>query len=791
MAHDPNDFDLTAGSLPLTGVRVVDRTNEWGELCSRLLGDLGADVTRVEPIGGSPSRRQAPVRRGISLGWAYRNAGKRIEEIDDTLPAGRVRLHALLAETDVLISSTRVEPEVLERHPDLVVLTITPYGFTGPYADRQATDSVLAATGGQAYKAGATSRHPLPPPGRFCDHVSSATAAFAALCGLRHRRAHGLRSVIDFSVNEALAQMSDWSLPNEMARARAGFPSAVRNGSGPVYPVFRCRDGFVRLVVLSPRQWHAMRAWLGEPDFLQDPELDNFAARFQLADAVLNPLYEAFFADLDMDDVCIEAQNRGIVCTPVLDAAQVLTNAHLAARHSFVSQPIDDSVHASMHAGFFELDSVRVGPRSAPIEPFAARTARARTTTEPRTTASPTSSWPGALDGLRVLDFGHGAVGVEIGRVFAEQGADVIKIESRAYPDFIRLQTGQENTPSFTSSSRSKRSLGINAKSDRGREMLLELAGCSDLVIENNATGVMDGLGLGFDAFSLVNPRIVMVSSQLMGTRGPWAHWRGYGPSTLGPSGVLRLWDYDDTDVPTGGGTIFPDQFAGRLGAVAALAAIIGRESATTPGAHVEVAQIEVAVGAIADLLAAESVEPGSVRPLGAGHETATPWGVYPTRGDDQWVVITCRDDDDWARLTVAIGDASLGAAWTLDERRARRGQIDASIAAWTSGLSKHEAAQRCQDAGVPAGPVLRGGELATDEHLVARGFPVEIAQPDLGPIVLEGPSWHADTMRPAIIEPAPRIGEHTRVVCAELLGLDEPAIDALFDNGVLETTDV
>ena len=564
---------------PLAGVRVLDQTDEWGELSSRLLGDLGADVIRVEPVGGSRSRRAAPVRKGISLGWVFRNGGKRVVELDTT-EDGRAEVDRLLAGADVLVTSGPVDEELLDRYPTLVVLVITPYGLTGPYADWQATDAVIAATASQAFKAGASDREPLPPPGRFCDHVASATAAFAMLCALRHRNANGVRSVLDFSVNEAVAQMSDWSLPNGVARQKAGLPLEARHGSGPVYPVFPCRDGHVRLVILSPRQWHSMRSWLGEPDYLQDPELDGFVARFQLADAVLNPLYRAFFADRDMDAVCVEAQHRGIVCTPVYSAARTLACDHLRARHSFVTTEIAPGVTGcapfrvlrnSGEARRTTLDRSIAPTRRQPPDvvdpPSIAR---------PRAGAEPT---PAALAGLRVLDFGHGAVGVEIGRMFAEQGADVIKIESRAYPDFIRLQTAQENTPSFTSSNRSKRSLGVNAKSSRGRDLLLQLASQSDLVIENNAAGVMDSLGLGFEQFGHGNPNIVMVSSQLMGATGPWAQWRGYGPSTLAPSGVLSLWDYADTTDPTGGGTIFPDQFVGRLGAVASLAALIGREA--------------------------------------------------------------------------------------------------------------------------------------------------------------------------------------------------------------------
>ena len=165
--------------LPLAGIRVLDRTDEWGELCSRLLGDLGADVIRVEPVGGSRSRHAGPVRKGISLGWVFRNGGKRVLELD-TGQQGRSELDRLLTGTDVLVTSGPIDDDLLDRFPSLVVLVITPYGLTGPYATWQATDAVIAATAAQAFKAGASDREPLPPPGRFCDHVASATAAFAS-----------------------------------------------------------------------------------------------------------------------------------------------------------------------------------------------------------------------------------------------------------------------------------------------------------------------------------------------------------------------------------------------------------------------------------------------------------------------------------------------------------------------------------------------------------------------------------------------------------------------------------
>jgi crotonobetainyl-CoA:carnitine CoA-transferase CaiB-like acyl-CoA transferase len=778
-------------ALPLTGLRVIDLTTSWGELSSRLLGDLGAVVIKVEQPGGSPSRAHAPVRAGVSLSWAYRNAGKLGIVLDRSDDDDRDRFQQLLASADVVVTNDPADADLADHHPTLVVAVISSYGMTGPYAGRAATDAVIAATAGQAFKAGLPEREPLPPPGRFCDDIAAATGAFAILCALRQRESTGAGDVIDFSVNEAVAQMSDWSMPNGMARLRAGIVGGEsRKGSGPVYPVFRCMDGYVRLIILSPRQWHAMRAWIGEPDYLQDPSFDGFVARFEIADAVLNPLYEEHFSTMRMEEVSAEAQHRGIVCTPVLPPAGVLANEHLRARGTFQRQSVAPGVEAEVHAGFLEVDGRRAGP-TVPAPTLDHDRERVLATLPPSAVAGAAPSAVEArppLGGLRVLDFGHGAVGVEIGRMFAEQGADVIKVESSTYPDFIRLQTGGTNTPSFTSSSRSKRSFGVNAKSAKGRDMLLDLARQSDLVIENNASGVMDDLGLGYSAMRAANPDIVMASSQLMGSRGPWAHWRGYGPSTLAPSGVLRLWDYPDADAPTGGGTIFPDQFVGRLGAVAALAAIVGRErSAVVGGAHLELAQVEAAAGIVADLLSAESVAPSSVGPLGDGHESAAPWGMFPCAGTDQWVAINCRDDADWRGLVAAMGASDADAMLDLPARRAQAVELKARIVEWTHGLDKHEVAARCQAHGVPAGAMLTGVELASDPHLVARGFPVEVQQPELGTMTLEGPAFRSRHMPPPRITAAPGLTEHTKEIGAELLGLTAADIDGLLEAGILE----
>src|SRR5215207_135441 len=787
--------------LPLSGLRVVDCTVERGELTARLLGDLGADVVKVEPPGGSPARQLAPVREGVSLAFAVRNAGKRGVVLDLNRPdAGDgERFHDLLAHSDVLVASAaEIAPgldgrDLASRHPHLVVGALTPFGLDGPYADWVATSATLSATGGIAFKAGVPERTPIFPPGHLVDDAASVTSAFGLLCALYQREQTGVGQFVEVATNEAIAQIADWALPNATARIEAGFPAGeVRFGNGPIYPIFACKGGYVRLIILSIRQWHAMREWLGEPDFLQDPELDGFMARREISETVLNPLFEAHFADMSMEEVSVEAQKRGIVCTPALTPADIITNEHFASRGTFVVYEVAPGVTAPIPSGFVEIDGERAGPSAPPpavgehTDAVFADLGEARDASG----AAPVDGPP--LDGLRVMDFGHGAVGVEVGRRFAEYGAEVMKVESRTYTDFMRLQLGGETNPSFASSSRSKLGFGVNAKTPEGVAILHELAAKTDLVVENNSTGTMDKLGMGFDALQAVNPDLVMVSSQLMGSRGAWSWWRGYGPSTQPPGGLVHLWNYADTDVPAGSTSIYPDHVAGCLGAVSSLAALVGRARGVNQGVHLEVAQVETVVGMLGDLIAAEGVSAGSVVPMGNRSETGAPWGLYRCDGEEQWAAITCRDDADWQGLVAAMGDpawAGDAALATVDGRRARADELDERIGAWSATLTKDDVAAACQREGVPAAPMLTGAEQVSDPQFEARGFAVKIDQPGVGPLWLDGGAFRGEHMEGPDVHQAPELGEHTGAIARDLLGHDDDEIDRLLAAGILETT--
>ena len=784
---------------PLVGIRVVDLTIERGELCGRLLGDLGAEVVRVEPPGGSPSRSMAPIVGDLSLFWTFRNAGKLGVELDLANDEGRDRLHELLAHSDVVVVSD--EPgtrdgtgldaaDLAARHPHLIVVSITAYGRTGPYSGRDVPDAVIEATGGMAFKAGTHEGGPILPPGLIGDDTASLMATWAVLCALWQREDTAAGQLVDLSVNEALAQITDWSLSNWSRAADAGQPSPeLRAGPGPVYTIIPCADGYVRLVVLSPRQWHAIRAWLGEPDYLQDPELDNFVGRMMIAEAVLNPLYCELWAEMSMLDVCEEAQRRGIVCTPILKPAEVLTNPHLESRGTFDEVDLADGRTMKLPSGWFEFDGERVGPTGPPPAIGEHTQQVFANLGEPRPAPAAPLEPAKPLAGIKVMDFGHGGVGVETGRMFGEYGADVVKIESRTYPDFIRVVLGGEMSPSFASSSRSKRSLGVNAKTDRGVALLRRMARDAHVVIENNSTGTMDGMGLGYAAMKAENPDIVMMSSQLMGSRGRWADWLGYGPNTQVTGGMTHLWSYENDPAPAGSQSIFPDHFAGRMGAVAALANVLGNRRNGEGGAHVEVCQVEQVVGVMGDLLAQESLLPGTVVPRGNHSDHGTPWGLFPTSGDDTWVAVCVRNDAEWAALVEVMGSPGWAdPAMSTADRRARENEIEAHIAEWTATMTNGEVTDACLAAGVPAGPMLTGASMAVDPHLEARGYLVHLQQPPIGGMIFEGGAFRATSIVGPDIFPAPGLGQHTREIASEWFGLADDEIEALVAEGVLET---
>ena len=798
--------------LPLDGVRVVDTADERAEMGGRILADLGAEVLRIEPPGGAPSRRLPPDADGNGLFFAVRNLGKSSATLDLASAAGRARFVELAREADVWIESSRpgrplggLDPAAVAAEcPDLVVVSVSDFGQTGPYRDYAGSDPVLVALSGMLFRAGVPELPPVLPPGSMAYDIAGVVAALAALTGLWHRLRRGSGAHFDLSVIEACAQTTDWGLTSYSFINRLGSYAEVRNGGGPIYNIYPCRDGYVRASVVTKREWHKIREWLGNPEFLMDAHWDISANRIEARD-VIEPLYRELFADKTKVELSIEGQRRGLGITPLLEPSEVLEAEHFRARAAFRRMPVVDGVDGPVPDGFFSFDGVRAGVRSAapaapgpdlttsPGSPWAPRQAVPDPVPDPRSplgrpaASAPPDGRPRPFEGLRVLDFGVAGATPEVARLLAELGAESIRVESRLRPDMFRVLFGSEMSPVFASSNRSKRSFGVDFASEEGRGLIEELIRRSDVLVENLPPGTMERLGLSWAEVSRINPAIVMLSSQLMGANGPWSEWKGYGANTQPVGGLTHLWSFPDTG-PVGSNVAFPDHVVGRLGTVAVLAALLGR-ARTGRGGHVEIAQVEVVLNFLADRYLQEALRPGSVGPRGNDSDRGFPWGVYPCAGDQRWCVVTCRDDAEWKRLADALGRPDWAADPELATeagRRARAEEIHAGLAGWTSQRSDREAMSALQAHDVAAGMMMYISDEPSDPHLRARTYVREIDQPGLGTLMFEGPAFRSDALPDVDLFPAPALGQDTRLVCRELLGLDDALIDELLARGVL-----
>ncbi len=254
---------------------------------------------------------------------------------------------------------------------------------------------------------------------------------------------------------------------------------------------------------------------------------------------------------------------------------------------------------------------------------------------------------------------------------------------------------------------------------------------------------------------------------------------------------MTYLWNFPEGGMPPGSGAIHPDHLAGRMLALGAIATLLARER--RGGGHLEVAQVEVIIGLLADLMLKAALEPGSIGPQGNLSARGAPWGVYPCAGNERWCAITIRDDDDWRRFRAAIGDPEWARASEYETARGRieaRAEIDRRVTEWTSTRTDREVTDILQRAGVPAGFMMYASDMPTDPHLLARGYPQQVDQPGVGAMMFEGPAFHATSIPEPIVAPAPALGEHTREICRTILSMPDAEVSKLIADGVLEDSE-
>ncbi len=747
--------------LPLTGIRVLDAVPGALGAVGRLLGELGAEVIRVEPRGGGADRNNEPSAQGVSLPFVAANLGKQAVTID--LPGNGERLLELARGADILLEAGLPgldHAAVRAAAPRLILVSISDFGTTGPWRDWQASDAVLHALTGGLSRSGLPDRPPLLPPGQLTIETAASQIVMATLGALIRALRTGEGDRLDMSLLEAAMQSLDPGFGLN-GSAQSGVPSwkqpRGRTDERYRYPILPCADGFVRLCVLAPRQWRSMFTWLGEPEEFAGPEWEKLLVRFR--STTLLPAIARFFADKTRAEIEEEAARRGIPAAGLLSVDEAIGTAQMTARSAFVPVEIAPGMALPFPNGTIEIDGLRAGIRG----PAPALAGEARFTGErARFDAPPAADFP--LDGVRVLDMGVIVVGGEAGRLLADLGADVVKVENAAFPDGQRQSRDDDPVSlTFAAGHRNKRGLSIDLKSDRGKALFLDLVRQADVLLSNFKPGTLAALGFDAETLLRANPRLVAVDSSAFGPTGPWSGRLGYGPLVRASAGLSKQWTYPgEPESFSDTVTVYPDHVAGRISAVGALALLI-RRMRTGQGGTASVSQAEVMLGHKAVEIAEAAARAAGMAVVADPREDL----LLACAGEDEWCAVSLRDAPDCAAFAALVGD---------------------DPAAWARGRSPQDAMVALQEAGVPAGMMVRVVDLPDLPGFQALGTFREATHPLIAaPFTVEGALTRSERVPAPDQRPAPRIGEDSVGVVKDWLGLDDGDVAPLLADKIIE----
>ncbi len=804
--------------------RVLDVTDVRGQFAGFMLGDLGADVIRIEPPGGSAARRVGPFLESgpetdRSLSFAAYNRNKRSIELDLDSEEGRRIFLELVAGSDFVFDSGPPSlldeaglgfDRLVETNDRIVHVRITPFGADGPRAGAPASDLTLAALGGPMSLQGEPDRPPVRVSVPQVWRHAGAEAAVASLIGHARMRTTGRGVFIDVSAQSAMT----WTMLNGQTAHAIQGRDYEREGAnlqiGPVgLPlVHGCKDGHVAALVLGAL-FRKLLPWMLEAGTVDESwvareDWDTYDYRVFRGGDFAVPLDELidimrrFFRTKTKRELFLPGLEIGATIAPVLTLEDMLDFEQLEDRHYFVDLELPSGERVRAPGPFARLSNTDFEiARRAPRLDEHADEILAELEQNPREriplrTDEPRRSLP--LEGLKVADFSWVGVGPISGKYLADHGANVIRIESATRADGLRTagpymndETGWNRSHFFGEFNTSKRSLALDLKHERASEVTSRLLAWADVVLESFTPGAADRVGIGYDAASRINPGIILVSTCLMGQSGRCAGMAGYGYHAAGVAGFFELTGWPDR-APAGPWNAYTDTIAPRFLTTTLLAAIDHRRR-TGEGQHIDLAQMEAALHFLAPELLASQLTQTRFTRNGNRALDAAPQGAYPCAGDDQWCAIAVETDEQWKALCAVLDQPD----WMRDPRYehasgrlADQDRIDEDLANWTRNRKPDEVMEILLSAGIPAGVVQRSRDLMNDPQLLHRRFHRWLDHPEMGRIPYSGHQFRISDYESGPRSAAPTLGGDSFEVLSEEIGFEAEAIADLMAAGAI-----
>ncbi|MFL2935749.1 MAG: CaiB/BaiF CoA transferase family protein [Myxococcota bacterium] len=783
----------------LKAYRVVDHsTTVAGAYCGKLFADGGADVIKLESGEAGDPMRAVSATGGRKEGedgvlFRYLNGGKRSVRGELKSPLS-TSVQSLLEGADLIIEDrppTALDRATLvEAFPGLVWLTITPYGLTGPLADRPATDFTIQAESGSIGARGRPGAEPYQAGGELSGWTGGSFAAVSALAAMRHARRTGQGEHIDFSLHEVTALSTNCYI--DLMWGILGRPPALGSLPNLETPSIEpTKDGFVGFTTYSAQQMSDFLLMIGREDLRESEEFSQFGQRLTRLDE-FEELVHAYTREHSTHEIVELAQMFRIPVSPICNGQTVLDQEQLKARDVFVEDPSGGFLRP---AAPYRIDGERP-PLGSPAPSLGEHEGQVESRTVERPVAQAERHRP--LEGLRVVDCTTWWAGPIATQMLAMLGAEVIHVESIQRMDGSRSVGGAfaaqhedwwECSFIYLSANSNKRGITLDLSDPKGREALDRLIAEADVLVENFSPRVMEGFGVTWEHVQSVNPRCHYVRMPAFGLDGPWRDNVGFAATMEQMAGLSWLTGHvtDQPRIQRG-----PcDPMAGVHAAFALLLALEERDMSGR-GHFVECCMLEAALNVTAQQVG-EYTAYGEIMGRAGNRSPGTaPQGLYPCQGHHitdhpQWLALSVETEAQWRSLVAWLGspDWAGDCGPDLESRMAKSDVIDEALRGVFAERDLGSCVEELLAEGVPAAKIVDPRTLAEHPQLVARGFFDEVDHPLAGSQRTMSAPFRYRSVPHWLRSAAPLLGQHNAEVLAEL-GYTAAEIEQLEEGRVI-----